>query len=91
MQFVQSNRKKQQRQRWQRFWPRLWLVFIVIIQLLLTGAIIGLEFWSMIINIKYSFFFIGFIASFFFILTWISTFNVGMYLRSSFDHELLSF
>jgi len=77
MQFVQFNRRSHQRQRWQRFWPTTLLGFIAIIEMLLTGIIIGLEFWSMITNIKYSFFFIGFIASVFFILTWISTFNVG--------------
>lgn len=79
MQFVQFDRKKHQRQRWQRFWPKLWLTIIAIIQMLLTGAVIGFEFGSMIFNIKYSFFFIGFIASFFFVFTWISTFSVGMY------------
>jgi hypothetical protein len=88
MQFVQFNKKSHQRQRWRRFWPVSLLTCIAISQMLLTGAIIGLEIWSMITNIKYSFFFIGFIASFFFILTWISTFIVGMYLRQSFEHEL---
>jgi hypothetical protein len=81
MQLVQFNRKRHQRQRWQRFWPRIWLTFIATIQMLVTGIIVGLEFWSMIINIKYSFFFIGFIASFFLIITWISTFFVGKYFR----------
>jgi hypothetical protein len=81
MQFVQFNQKNHQRQRWQRFWPTPLLAFIGIVQMLLTSTIIGLEFWSMIINIKYSFFFIGFITSFFFMLTWISTFIVGMYFR----------
>jgi len=89
MQFVQFNRKRHQRQRWQRFWPTLWLTFIAIVQMLLTAVIIGLEFWSMIINVKYSFFFIGFITSFFFILTWISTFIVGKYFRHSFGLKLL--
>jgi cellulose synthase/poly-beta-1,6-N-acetylglucosamine synthase-like glycosyltransferase len=81
MQFVQVNRKKNQRQRWQRFWPKTLLVLIAFLQMLLTGAILALEFCSMISNIKYSFFFIGFIASVFYIITWISTFIVGKDLK----------
>jgi len=50
--------------------------------MLLGDTFIGLECWSMIINIKYSFFFM---------LTWISTFIVGMYFRQSFGHEVLFF
>jgi len=87
MQFAQSNPKGYQRLRWQRFWPTLWLTFIAIVEMLLADAVIGLEIWSMILNIKYSFFFIGFIASFFFTLTWISTFIVGEYLRRLSEHE----
>jgi hypothetical protein len=64
VQFVQFNQKNHQHQRWQRFWPTPLLAFIVIIHMLLADTITGLEFCSMIINIKYSFFFI---------LTWIST------------------
>jgi hypothetical protein len=91
MQFVQSNQKHHRRLRWQWFWPRSWLTFIMIIQMLMADAVIGLEIWSMILNIRYSFFFIGFIASFFFTLTWISTFNVGEYSRGLFEHERLFF
>jgi hypothetical protein len=77
MQFVRFDRKNYERQRWQRFWPRLSLALIAILEMLLTGAILALEFCSMITNIKYSFFFIGFIASFFYLIIWISTFIVG--------------
>jgi len=77
MQFAQFNSKSNQRRRWQRFWPTSMIILIAIVEILLTGAILGLELWSMITNIKYSFFFIGFIASIFFIITWISTLTVG--------------
>ncbi|CAF4698059.1 unnamed protein product [Rotaria socialis] len=76
MQFVEFNSKRNRRQRWQLIWPRSLVAFITIIEILLTSAIIGLEFWSMIINVKYSFFFIGFLASSFFIITSISTFTI---------------
>jgi hypothetical protein len=72
-----SHPKQHQPQRWQRFWPTPFVAIIAIIQMLLTFAIVGLELWSMIINRKYSFFFIGFITSIFFTITWISTFTVG--------------
>jgi hypothetical protein len=81
MQFVQSNPKVHRRLHWQQFWPRTWLTVIAIVQMVMADAIIGLEIWSMVLNIRYSFFFIGFIASFFFTLTWMATFNVGEYLR----------
>lgn len=67
------------RLRWERFWPRLLILLVAIIEMLLTIAILCLEFWSMIINIKYSFFFIGFIASFIHIITWILTFIVSKF------------
>jgi hypothetical protein len=54
MQFAQSNPKGYQRLRWQRFWPTLWLTFIAIVEMLLADAVIGLEIWSMVFNIKYS-------------------------------------
>ena len=79
MQFVQTNPKEQKRRLWQRFWPRKWLTIIAIVQMVMADAIIGLEIWSMVLNIKYSFFFIGFIAAVFFTLTWMSIFNVGEY------------
>ncbi|CAF1164005.1 unnamed protein product [Adineta ricciae] len=71
------------RLRWERFWPRLLIILVAIMEILLTIAVLCLEFWSMIINIKYSFFFIGFIASFVHITTWILTFNVGCCCRTS--------
>ncbi|CAF3188427.1 unnamed protein product [Rotaria socialis] len=76
MQFVEFNSKRNRRQRWQLIWPRSLVIFITITEMLLTSAIIGLEFWSMIINVKYSFFFIGFLASLFFIITSISSFTI---------------
>jgi hypothetical protein len=78
MQFVRAYPKRNQ---WQRFWPTTFLALIAMVQLVLIAAIIGIEFWSMIINIKYAFFFIGFITSFFFVITWISTFTAGKYLK----------
>lgn len=79
MQLVVSNPKIHRRLRWHRFWPTKVLAVLAIVQLLLTAATIGLELWSMVINVKYAFFFIGFIASFIFILTWISAFIIGKF------------
>ncbi|CAF3090327.1 unnamed protein product [Rotaria sp. Silwood2] len=45
MQFVQFNSKRNQRQRWQQFWPTSLLALIAIVEILLTSIIIGLEFW----------------------------------------------
>jgi hypothetical protein len=65
------------RQQWQQIWPTPFLAIIAVFQLLITFIIIGLETWSMILNIKYSFLFVGYIAAFCFTITWISIFTVG--------------
>ncbi|CAF0879819.1 unnamed protein product [Adineta steineri] len=83
MHFFQTNLKGHRRLRWERFWPASLINLIAIIELLLTGVILCLEFWSMITNIRYSFFFLGFIASFISIITWISTFPLGCCCRNS--------
>ncbi|UJR08947.1 hypothetical protein I4U23_013199 [Adineta vaga] len=83
MPFFQYYTRDHRRLRWERFWPKLLINLIAIIEILLTGAILCLELWSMITNIKYSFFFIGFIASFIYIITWILTFIVGCCCRKS--------
>jgi amino acid permease len=69
--------KQHRSQQWQKFLPIPFVAIIAIIQMLLTFIIIGLEVWSVLINRKYSFFFIGFITSIFFTITWISTFILG--------------
>lgn len=74
MQSLQLHRRTRN---WQRFWPKPWLIAISLIQSLVAFDIIGLEIGSMILNVRYSFFFIGFMASFFFVITWISTFIDG--------------
>lgn len=65
--------------RWHYFWPKSWLILIALAQIFFTVDIVGLEIASMILNMKYSFFFIGFMASVFFILTWISIFANGTF------------
>jgi len=67
------------RQQWQQIWPTPFLAIIAVIQMLITFIIIGFETWSMVLNIKYAFLFIGYAASIFFTITWISTFTVGKY------------
>jgi hypothetical protein len=83
--------KQRQPQQWQRFWPTPFVAVIAIIQMLLTFAITALEIWSVLINRKYSFFFIGFITSVFFTITWISTFTVGKDAKCLFIYKLFSF
>jgi hypothetical protein len=70
-----------QRQQWQQIWPTQVLLIIGIGQMLLTFGIIGLETWSMLINLKLAFLFIGYIAAFLFTITWISTFTIGQYYK----------
>jgi hypothetical protein len=79
MQFVYNDPRSVYRQRWQEVWPTSLLALIAIGQMLLTFVIVGFETWSMVLNIKYSFIFIGYMAAFFFTITWISTFTVGKY------------
>lgn len=79
MQFPYNNPLMLRRQRWEQIWPRTLLAFIAIGQMLLTFMIVGFETWSMVLNIKYSFLFIGYETAFFFTITWISTFTVGKY------------
>jgi hypothetical protein len=67
------------RQHWQQAWPTPLVAIIAIIQMLLTFSIVGFETWSMVLNIRYSFLFIGYVTAFFFTITWISTFTVGKY------------
>lgn len=68
MQFIEFDSRRNRRELWRKFLPIALVACMAIIEILLTSGIIGLEFWSMIINIKYSFFFIGFFASLFFII-----------------------
>ena len=77
MQLARNSLKRNRYQRWQQFLPAPLLILTAVVETCLTVITIGLEFWSMIINIKYSFFFIGFIAAFSFMITSISTFAMG--------------
>jgi hypothetical protein len=77
MQTVYYDPRALQRQRWQKIWPTPLLAVIAVSQMILTFMIIGFETWSMIINMKYSFIYVGYSVSFFFTITWISTFTVG--------------
>ncbi|CAF2117056.1 unnamed protein product [Rotaria magnacalcarata] len=65
-----------QSERWRQAWPTPFLALIAVGQMLLTWAIIGLETWSMLLNVTRAFLFVGYITSFFFTITWISTFTV---------------
>jgi hypothetical protein len=77
MQSAYIEQKIFRRQQWQRNWPIPFLTVIAIGQMFLTFTIIGLETWSMILNIKHAFLFIGYIVALLFTITWISTFTVG--------------
>ncbi|CAF3344057.1 unnamed protein product [Rotaria socialis] len=77
MQYSFSNQAViSQSERWRQVWPTPFLALIAVGQMLLTGAIVALETWSMLLNITSSFLFVGYITSFFFTITWISTFTV---------------
>ncbi|CAF3597003.1 unnamed protein product [Adineta steineri] len=67
MHFFQTNLKGHRRLRWERFWPASLINLIAIIELLLTGVILCLEFWTSFISI----------------ITWISTFPLGCCCRNS--------
>ncbi len=73
------------RQQWERIWPTPFLTNISIGQMLLTFIIIGSETWSMMLNIKYAFLFVGYTTAIFFTITWISTFTVGKCIQ----HEII--
>ena len=79
MQFGYNNPIMLRPERWGQTWPTSVVAIIAVGQMLLTFLIIGFETWSMILNIKYSFLFVGYEAGFFYTLTWISTFTVGKY------------
>ncbi|CAF1122095.1 unnamed protein product [Adineta ricciae] len=76
MQAVYADPKLIRYQRWRQVWPTPIVAIIATAQLILTFLIVGFEAWSMVLNVQYSFFFIGDITSFFFTITWISTFTV---------------
>ncbi len=77
MSTVHTDPRALQRQRWEQIWPSQVLTLIAIGQMLLTFVIIGLEAWSMLVNLKSAFLFVGYIAAIFFVVTWISTFTIG--------------
>ena len=77
---MQLNTPLRRIRRWHYFWPISWLILIALGQIFVTVDVIGLEIASLILNMKYSFFFIGLMAAFFFIITWTSTFVNGTFL-----------
>lgn len=77
MQSIYFDPKIVRRQQWKQIWPTSVLAIIAVIQMLLTFIIIGSETWNMILNMKYTFLFVGYNAAFFFTITWVSTFTVG--------------
>jgi hypothetical protein len=77
MQAVYPDLELIRREQWERIWPTPFIIIISIGQMLLTLIIIGSETWSMILNIKYAFLFVGYTTALVFTITWISTFTVG--------------
>ena len=79
MQLVPLRAPKSRRQ---HTWLIPVLVSLAAVELVMTVTIAHVELWSMTVNIKYSFFFMGFIASTIFTFTWIATLTVGKLRRS---------
>jgi hypothetical protein len=69
---------------WQQKFSRGWAATIGVLQMFVTFEILACETLSMLTSIEYAFLFIGYGASWWFIITWISVYGSGEYLRVPF-------